>query len=80
MDGRRWCETRPPGTIELDHDRIGALPAMTAVLAAFGVLLIVLAIPFGLMLAPLFVGVLLVWFGLRRLADTLRVPTGGAPA
>ena len=53
---------------------------MTAVLAAFGVLLIVLAIPFGLMLAPLFVGVLLVWFGLRRLADTVRVPTGGAPA
>jgi small-conductance mechanosensitive channel len=80
MDARRWSGTRPPGTIQLHHNRIGALPTMTAVLAAFGILLIVLAIPFGLMLAPLFVGVLLVWFGLRRLADTLRVPTGGAPA
>ena len=69
-----------PGTIEADHDPIGAMPTMTALLAAFGVLLIVLAIPLGLMLAPLFLGVLLVWFGLRRLADTLQVPSGGAAA
>ena len=69
-----------PCTIEADHHPIGAMRTMTAVLAAFGVLLIVLAIPLGLMLAPLFLGVLFVWFGLRRLADTLHVPTGGAPA
>ena len=40
---------------------------MTAAFAVLGVLLIIVAIPFGLMLAPLLLGGLLVWFGLRRL-------------
>ena len=44
---------------------------MTAAFAVLGVLLIIVAIPFGLMLAPLLLGGLLVWFGLRRLDGVL---------
>ena len=44
---------------------------MTAFLATLGIVLIVVAIPLGMMLAPLAIGVILVWFGLRRLGDTL---------
>lgn len=52
---------------------------MTATLAALGVVLIVLAIPLGLMLAPLAIGIILVWFGLRRLDGVLE-PLDGEPA
>jgi hypothetical protein len=48
---------------------------VTAALAILGVVLIVIAIPLGLMLAPLTIGVLLVWFGLRRLDGELAPPT-----
>ena len=51
---------------------------MTAAFAVLGVLLIIVAIPFGLMLAPLIVGGLLVWFGLRRLDGVLTTPEGSA--
>jgi hypothetical protein len=51
----------------------------TPYLALLGVLLIILAIPFGLMLAPLAIGVILVWFGLRRLDGVLE-PLDGEPA
>jgi hypothetical protein len=46
----------------------------TPYLALLGVLLIILAIPFGLMLAPLAIGVILVWFGMRRLGGLLEMP------
>ncbi|HYH94293.1 MAG TPA: hypothetical protein VD763_14125 [Candidatus Saccharimonadales bacterium] len=52
---------------------------MTAAFAVLGILLIVVAIPLGMMLAPLAIGVLLVWFGLRRLDGTL-TPADGAAA
>jgi hypothetical protein len=52
---------------------------MTATLAALGIVLILLAIPLGLMLAPLAIGVILVWFGLRRLDGVLE-PLDGEPA
>jgi hypothetical protein len=38
------------------------MPALTLL----GILLILLAIPFGLMLAPLAIGIILLWVGLRR--------------
>ena len=44
---------------------------MTAFLATLGIILIIVAIPLGMMLAPLAIGVILVWFGLRRLGQTL---------
>ena len=44
---------------------------MTAAFAALGILLVIVAIPFGLMLAPLTIGVLLIWFGMRRLNGVL---------
>jgi hypothetical protein len=52
---------------------------MTATLAVLGVVLIVMAIPLGLMLAPLAIGIILVWFGLRRLDGVLE-PLDGEPA
>jgi hypothetical protein len=52
---------------------------MTATLAALGIVLILLAIPLGLMLAPLAIGIILVWFGLRRLDGVLE-PLDGEPA
>ncbi len=53
---------------------------MTPAFAALGVLLVIIAIPFGLMLAPLAIGVLLVWFGLRRLGGVLEPVDGPVPA
>ncbi len=44
---------------------------MTPYLSLLGILLIVIAVPFGLMLGPLVVGIVLVVFALRRLEDTL---------
>ena len=49
---------------------------MNAYLSLLGILLIIAAIPFGLMLAPLLVGILLVWYGLRRLEGAVERPTG----
>ncbi|HEY0442719.1 MAG TPA: hypothetical protein VGC90_00700 [Candidatus Limnocylindrales bacterium] len=39
---------------------------MTAVLAVLGILLVLFAIPLGLMLAPFILGVVLLALGLRR--------------
>jgi hypothetical protein len=49
---------------------------MNGYLALLGIVLILIAIPFGLMLAPLLIGVLLVWFGLRRLDGAVERPVG----
>ena len=68
------------------HDRVlDASPTrrtavMTPAFAALGVLLVIIAIPLGLMLAPLAIGVLLVWFGLRRLGGVLEPVDGPVPA
>jgi hypothetical protein len=48
----------------------------TGYLSILGILLILVAIPFGLMLAPLVIGVVLVWYGLRRLEGAVERPTG----
>jgi hypothetical protein len=60
---------RSPARLEITHQ-------MNGYLALLGILLIVLAIPFGLMLAPLVIGVLLVWYGLRRLDGAVERPVG----
>ncbi len=52
---------------------------MTAFGAIIGILLILVAIPFGLMVAPLALGVVLVWFVLRRVDGALD-PRFDAPA
>jgi uncharacterized membrane protein AbrB (regulator of aidB expression) len=44
---------------------------MTAIAALIGILLILVAIPFGLMLAPIAIGVVLVWYALRRVDGAL---------
>ena len=48
----------------------------TGYLTILGILLIIIAIPFGLMLAPLLIGVVLVWYALRRLEGAVERPTG----
>ena len=45
---------------------------MTAIAALIGILLIVVAIPFGLMVAPLAIGIVLVWYALRRVDGALQ--------
>jgi hypothetical protein len=52
---------------------------MTAIAAFIGVLLILVAIPFGMMVAPLALGVVLVWYVLRRVDGALD-PRFDAPA
>jgi hypothetical protein len=52
---------------------------MTALAAFIGIVLIVVAIPFGLMLAPLARGIVIVWLALRRLDGSLD-PAIGEPA
>src|SRR3954451_4113043 len=44
----------------------GANDKMTSILTGLGILLVIFAIPFGLMLAPLILGAILLVFGLRR--------------
>jgi hypothetical protein len=50
---------------------------MPALVAAIGVLLILIAIPFGLMLAPLVLGALFVWYSLGRLDAAVASPDAG---
>lgn len=45
---------------------------MTAIAALIGILLILVAIPFGLMVAPLAIGIVLVWYALRRVDGALQ--------
>ena len=51
----------------------------TTALATLGVLLVLLAIPLGLMLAPLIVGVIIVVISLRRVGAAI-APVAGVPA
>jgi hypothetical protein len=44
----------------------GSERQMTSILTGLGILLVLFAIPFGLMLAPLILGAILLVFGLRR--------------
>jgi hypothetical protein len=53
---------------------------MPAIATALGVLFVILAIPFGLMLAPLALGILLVALGWRHVSAHLASPTAGTPA
>lgn len=52
---------------------------MTQLAALIGILLIIFAIPFGLMLAPLALGVVIVWLVLRHVGGAVERPIG-APA
>ena len=49
---------------------------MTQLAALIGIVLIVLAIPFGLMIAPLALGILIVWLAMRHLDGALEAPVG----
>ena len=49
---------------------------MTQLAALVGIILIIAAIPFGLMLAPLAPGVLIVWLALRHLDAAVERPIG----
>jgi uncharacterized protein YqgC (DUF456 family) len=49
---------------------------MTQLAALIGILLILVAIPFGLMLAPLALGVVIVWLVLRHVGDAVERPIG----
>ena len=41
---------------------------MTPLATLIGIVLILVAIPFGLMVAPLAVGILIIWLAMRHLA------------
>ena len=49
---------------------------MTQLAALIGILLILLAIPFGLMLAPLALGVVIIWLVLRHVDGAVERPIG----
>jgi hypothetical protein len=51
---------------------------MNGTLAVLGILLILFAIPFGLMLAPLAIGIIVLVVALRRMDRTLAVADGSA--
>ena len=44
---------------------------MTQLAALIGILLIIVAIPFGLMLAPLALGIVVIWLALRHVGGAL---------
>ena len=47
---------------------------MTALIAGIGILLVLAAIPLGLMLAPLVLGALFVWYALGRIDAAVASP------
>lgn len=49
---------------------------MTALATFIGIVLIIVAIPFGLMLAPLAIGILVVWLAMRHLDGALEASVG----
>jgi hypothetical protein len=51
---------------------------MTPFYAILGVLLIILAIPLGLMLAPLIIGAILLGIGIRRADRSIQQASAGA--
>jgi hypothetical protein len=53
---------------------------MPALFTILGVILIITAIPFGLMFAPLVLGVLFVWLGWRHVSAGWQEPTNGVTA
>ena len=53
---------------------------MTALYAFLGIVLVIVAIPFGLMLAPLVIGAILIWIGIRRGHRAIQPPLQGTPA
>ena len=53
---------------------------MTQLLAGTGMLLVIVAIPLGLMLAPLVIGAILLGSAMRRADQALNDPFGGAAA
>lgn len=53
---------------------------MTPIYAILGILLVIVAIPLGLMLAPLVLGAVLIGVGIRRADRALNAPLFGASA
>jgi hypothetical protein len=49
---------------------------MTQLATLIGIVLILLAIPFGLMIAPLALGIVVVWLAMRHLSGALEAPVG----
>jgi hypothetical protein len=49
---------------------------MTQLAAMIGILLIIIAIPFGLMIAPLALGIVIVWLTLRHVGGAVERPLG----
>ena len=49
---------------------------MTQLATLIGIVLILLAIPFGLMIAPLALGIVIVWLAMRHLGGALETPIG----
>ena len=49
---------------------------MTQLATLIGIVLVVLAIPFGLMIAPLALGIVIVWLAMRHLDGSLESPIG----
>ena len=53
---------------------------MPALFTILGVVLIIVAIPFGMMLAPLALGLIFVWLGWRHVTASWQETTGSAAA
>ena len=53
---------------------------MPALYTVLGILLILISIPFGLMFAPITLGVLFVYFGWKHLSAGWQAETTGSPA
>ncbi|HET7168703.1 MAG TPA: hypothetical protein VFI69_05830 [Candidatus Limnocylindrales bacterium] len=53
---------------------------MSAFATSLGILLVILAIPFGLMLAPLALGIVVIALGWRHVSADFGAPTGGSLA
>jgi hypothetical protein len=75
--GRWWRPAVGPNVASINPTT--AETAMTPLYAVLGILLVLIAIPLGLMLAPLIVGAILIAIGIRR-ADRAIQPnlTAGA--
>jgi hypothetical protein len=60
----------------MTRDQSSPEATMTQLAALIGILLIVIAIPFGLMVAPLALGIVIVWLVLRHVGGAVERPLG----
>jgi uncharacterized membrane protein AbrB (regulator of aidB expression) len=80
MDACRYWKASAGATIQPSTSTGQELTIMAAAATVLGIVLILIAIPFGLMVAPLALGAIVAYLAWRHVAADWQTSTDGAPA